>query len=132
MLLQNGGLGWLQDAIEPAQHDQRQHHEAILRGPVRPTKPVRNFPDLGFKLFVHPNVHEYSSLWGEVALRNPGRQRRVHEFGDNIRAAQPRIRRCHSSFLPENGSGLQPQRTGGRKLDAMLFPKSFPEMLREI
>ena len=57
MLLQNGILGRLQDAIEPAQDEHGQHDKAVLRRPVRPPKPVRDFPDFGFKLVVCLYVH---------------------------------------------------------------------------
>ena len=54
---QNGFLGRLQDAIEPAQDDHGKHDQAVLRRPIGPTKPVRDFPDLGFEFVVCLYVH---------------------------------------------------------------------------
>ena len=55
--LQNGIPGRFQDTIEPTQDDHGKHDQAILRRPVRSSKPVRDFPDFGLKLFVCLYVH---------------------------------------------------------------------------
>ena len=61
--LQHGILGRLQHAIEPPQDDHGQHDQAILRRPVRPAKPVGDFPDFGFQVFVCLDVHGCASLY---------------------------------------------------------------------
>jgi hypothetical protein len=57
ILRQHGILCRLQHAVEPPQHHQRQHHEAVLRGAVGAAKAIGNFPDCAGKLLVMLDVH---------------------------------------------------------------------------
>lgn len=65
--LENGILGRFQHAVEPAQDDHGEHHQAILRRAVGSPKPVSDLPDLGLQLLVRLNVQQWLSLFLTVA-----------------------------------------------------------------
>ena len=71
-------LGLSQDAIQPAQHRERDHHSAILRRPVRATQEIGDVPDditvffEGFEVF-----HGWVGLGHEAAAADVDEQAAV-------------------------------------------------------
>ena len=60
VLLRHGGLGRRENAVEPAQHRQRQDDLAILIPLVRPPEQVADAPDEGRELGMGFGVHGFS------------------------------------------------------------------------